>query len=101
MKLILSHEFTDECTYGVTSAIPFEYSSVVDFQYMVLEKIEEHKHKCILQYGTKNGQDWYKNGQIEILGMSLSVGALEHEIENSVYTLEDWFERNKVVQKKI
>jgi hypothetical protein len=101
MKLILLHDFTDGCTYGVTAAIPFEYSSIVDFQYMVLEKIEEHKNKCIREYGTKNGMEWYTNGEIDILDMSLSVGTLENRIENSVYTLEDWFERNKVVQKKI
>ena len=96
MKLIYEHYWCDPWVASGTITIPFEYSSIVDFQYFVLEEIEKHKQECIKQYGKKEGSIYYTNGYIEILGHELNVGDLESNIEDRVYTLEDWFEKNAI-----
>lgn len=95
MKLIFEYESTDGCTYSCTNTIPFEYSSVMEFQMMVLDKINVHKQKCIDEYGKKDGIGWYKNGYINILGHDINVYSLEDDIEHKVFTLEEWFDKNK------
>lgn len=95
MKLVFEYESTDGYTYSCTNTVPFEYSSVLEFQYMVLEKIKEHKQKCIKEYGKKDGSEWYRNGEINILGHDRNVGQLEDSIEHNVFTLEEWFDKNK------
>lgn len=94
MKLVLEYHWGDYEADGIAT-IPFEYSSIEDFQYMVLEKIKEHKEQCIEKYGKIDGSKWYRNGNITILEEEFGVADLEDSIE-SVYKLEDWFERNKI-----
>ena len=95
MKLVFEYHWGDYEASGI-STIPFEHSSIEDFQYMVLEKIKEYKEKCIKEYGEKDGSKWYRNGGIEILNDCFEVGNLEDSIEYNVYELNDWFERNKI-----
>jgi len=95
MKIVFEYYWGDYEASGIAT-IPFEYSSIEDFQYMVLEKIKEHKEQCIEKYGKKDGSEWYRNGSIEILNESFEVGNLEESIEYNVYELNEWFERNKI-----
>jgi hypothetical protein len=95
MKLIFEYHWDEEYVASGTETMPFEYSSVEDFQYMVLEKIKEHKEECIEKYGKKDGSKWYRNDYIKILDKEFIVEDLEDSID-SVYELEVWFERNKI-----
>lgn len=97
-KLIFEYESTDGCTYSCTNTIPFEYSSVMEFQLMVLDKVEEYKQKCILDYGRKDGNIWYRNGHIKILDTEINVGHLIDNIDN-VFTLDEWFNKNKTNER--
>lgn len=95
MNLVFVYESSDGCTYSCTNTIPFEYSSVDDFQFMVLEKIKEHKEACVLKYGAEDGEKWYRNGTIKIFdNHDIEIGHIEDCIER-VYTLEEWFTKNK------
>ena len=91
MKLVLEIHWCVEYEASGIHTIPFEYSSIEDFQYMVLEKIKEYKE----QQEEKN-KGWYRNGYLTILGEDYNIGDLEDSIEHYVYELNDWFERNKV-----
>jgi hypothetical protein len=51
MKIVFEYNWNVEHEASGTETIPFEYSSIEDFQFMVLEKIKEHKEKCIKEYG--------------------------------------------------
>ena len=70
-----------------TNYFPFEYSSKEDFVLMVLEqnlkKAEENPSHTIL---VKMFTD-----ELYLTGYDII------EIENNVYTLDEWFERNKKV----
>jgi len=97
MNLIFVYSSGDGCTYECTDTIPFEYSSIDDFQFMVLEKIKEAKELCIEQYGAKDAEVYYRNGNIKLFGFSdMNIGNLEDSIDN-VYTLEDWFNKKKEI----
>lgn len=98
MKLVFEYNWIIDCVAGGVDAIPIEYDSIEDFQLMVLDKIKEHKDKCISEHGEINGSYWYRNGHIQILGREFNVGSLEDCIEHRVYTLEQWFENNKIKQ---
>ncbi len=96
MKLVFEYESSDGCTYSCTNTIPFEYSSKDDFILMVLDKLDIHKKECILQHGKKDGNEWYRNGEVEILPKYfLNVGNIEDNIEYNVFTLEEWFDKKK------
>lgn len=95
MKLILEYCSTDNCTFSCTSAIPFEYSSKDDFVLMVLDKIDEYKKECVLNYGNTDGSIWYRNGIVKIFNDEYNVGCLEDCIEYSVFELDEWFEKRK------
>ncbi len=95
MKLVFSYYFYDE-EFSGRHVFPFEYSSIEDFQYMVLEKIKEHKDAMIKLHGEKDGSGWYKNGYVKIFDEELNVFHLEESIEYGVLTLEDWFNSNKI-----
>lgn len=99
MKLVFQYEVGDGCTYSCTVTLPFEYSSVVDFQYMVLEKVAKQKEKSISHYGKKDGAEWYRNGYIDVLGCDINTGDAEEYIENGVLTLDEWFDKNKTHAK--
>jgi hypothetical protein len=96
MKIVFEYNWNVEHEASGTETIPFEYSSIEDFQFMVLEKIKEHKEKCIKEYGNIDGSQWYRNGNIKILNQEFNVGSLEDSIEFCVYELDDWFEKNWV-----
>lgn len=89
MKLVFEIHWCVEYVASGIHTIPLEYSSIEDFQYMVLEKIKEYKEQC-------ENEEWYRNGYIEILGHEYNIGDLEDSIEYNVYELNDWFERNKI-----
>ena len=99
MKLVFEYHWSVEGEAEGTCTIPFEYSSIEDFQFMVLEKIKEHKERFIKEKGKKDGIAWYRNGSVEVLGADLNVGNLEDDIEHYVFTLEDWFEQHKLKEK--
>lgn len=94
MKLIFEYHWFVEFEASGTATIPLEYSSIEDFQYMVLERIKEYKEECIEKYGKIDGSKYYLNGYITILNEEFNVANLEESI-NYVYELNDWFERNK------
>ena|SRR3989304_9366080 len=94
MKLILVYYSGDGYTYSCTDSIPFEYASIDDFKYLVLEKIKEHKDACIAQHGKKDGEIYYRNGIVKLFDRDFNVGNIEDSIDN-VYTLEEWFTKNK------
>jgi len=93
-KLVFQYYWSDDCICSGTATIPFEYSSIDDFIFMILQKTEEYRKNYIEKYGDDK---FYRNGYIEILGIDINVGDLEYIIESnsSVYTLEDWFEKFK------
>ncbi len=93
-KFILYYSWGNEGESGIC-VYPFEYSSKDDFCLLVLDMIEKHKQECIKAYGKKNGELWYKNGYITVLGQDISVEYVE-DIERCVYTLDEWFEANKL-----
>ena len=94
MKLVYEHNWCVEYVADGTDTIPIEYSSKEDFQYMVLELIDNHKKSCIEKYGKKDGNNWYRNGSIELFNRGFNVGDLEDSID-TVYELDEWFEKNK------
>jgi hypothetical protein len=94
MKLIFEYCWVDDCVSSGRETIPFEYSSIEDFQFMVLEKIKEYKEQSIREYGKSNGALWYRNGIITLWDETFNVGNLEDSITN-VSELNDWFEGNK------
>lgn len=91
-KLIFEYYWGDGYTCSGTETIPFEWSSVEDFQLMVLGEIEEYRKLYFTKYNTDK---YYRNGSILIIGRDFNVGNLEDSIENYVYELNDWFETKK------
>jgi hypothetical protein len=81
MKLVFTYSWCNE-EASATITVPFEYSSLEDFQFMLLEKLDDCK---------KNGQCY-----IRLFDCDINIEESDIErVENSVLTLEDWFERNK------
>ena len=96
MKLIFNYHWDDPYVASGTETILFEYSSIEDFQLMVLEKIEEHRKECVEKYKNKYG---YRYDYLTILDRSIRIEDLEDTILNSVFELDTWFEQNKILTK--
>ncbi len=97
MKLVFEFTTGDGCTFETTITIPFEYITKEDFILSILYKIDERKKECIAEYGKKNGEEWYRNGEIVVFkDYAINVGDLEDNIEHRVYQLEEWFEKQKM-----
>ena len=75
-KYIFKYYDTDGYTYGSDIIIPFECDDILKFILDVKEKIES----------SKNGD--------EILGIHIGKDEID-KIEESFFTLEDWFEKDK------
>jgi len=84
MQLIYSYDWGDESCGGV-EIIPFEYSSKEDFIKDVFIKMKDAIKKGV--------------GAILVLDYPLSIDIASH-IKYSVFTLEEWFEKNKREFKK-
>jgi hypothetical protein len=83
MKLIWNMFFTDGCTYTCTDTVPFEYSSKDDFILYVWGLIDEAKKK----------NPNYPS--INVLGYEDLSGETIANVENDIFTLDEWFEQNK------
>ena len=95
MKLVFEYQWCGFEASG-TETICVEYESIIAFQCMVLDLIAKYKEECCNKYGAEDGESWYRNGEISILGTFYNVGNVEDDIETCVYTLEDWFEKKKI-----
>lgn len=85
MKLVWEHTDTDGYTYSCICTIPFEYLSKDDFVLHVLELCDKEK---------LNGKEYPR---IDLLGIEdINIDELYY-IENEVYTLEEWFEKEKQI----
>jgi hypothetical protein len=82
-KLVLKHFWGDEGCSGEYT-IPFEYKSKDDFVYDVLEKSKNH--------------DW--DIDMQLFGTYFSKEEIE-TIEDYVYTLEEWFKKNKFENESV
>lgn len=98
MRLVYKYNWVCDHVASGTVTIPFEYLSILEFQYMVLEKLKVHKdeymHTYGMKYGKKEALAHYSNSTILLFGYNIKVEDLEN-IEHDVYTLEDWFDKNK------
>jgi len=81
-KLVYKHCWGDEGCCG-TSHIPFLYKSKEDFVFDILERFKD------IHWISK----WHEE-EIKELGIFIGQYDLEN-IEHSVYTLEEWFEKEK------
>ena len=89
-KLIFRNEVGDGYTYSGNDYIPFEYESKDKFVFDVLEK---YINKEWTYYSVNND---FNTDTVEIIeGVSITKGELER-IEHYIYTLEEWFLKNKV-----
>lgn len=98
MNLVFIHHCGDGCTYECTDVIPFEYSSVEDFQFYCLEEVRKSKEVFINQHGQKYLKDYpylHSSNTISILEFHTSVEYIENNINHCVLTLENWFNKNK------
>jgi hypothetical protein len=89
MKLILCHTIGDGYTYSSDVVIPFEYESKEKFVFDVLEYFKDKdwkEHKTI-------GETFFE--QVEFMGYSFDKYDIQG-IEYNVFTLEEWFEKNKI-----
>lgn len=95
MKLVYEIFWDEPYVASGTHTLCFEYSSIEDFQLMVLQKIEDYKSEYIKLNGKRDGKRYYRFCQIELFGKYFDIGDLEDSIESSVHPLEGWFEKNK------
>lgn len=84
MRLVWEYHSTDGYTYSCNIPTTFEYSSPEEFCFKVWEMIEE----------AKNTQEY---PTINLLGIEYIPVAELEGIENQVFTLEEWFEKEKGV----
>lgn len=96
MRLIFEYSSGDGYTYECKNTVPFEYESVSAFQYMVLDKIERYKRVYFEMNGAKDGELYYRNAHINILGNDVNIGTLEECIYTGVHTLDEWFDKNTI-----
>jgi hypothetical protein len=78
-KLIFRHYWGGEPCSGVT-VIPFEYKGKDEFVYDVLKRFDKKFFK--------------ENNHVELFGEWLDNIEI-NDIENNVFTLEEWFTKNK------
>jgi len=83
MKLIFHYYETDGYSYGEDYFIPFEYESKEKFAFDILEAIKDIKPKNI-----------HLPPYLDLFGFRIYTCVLE-KIEEDVFTLEEWFEKNK------
>jgi len=81
MKLVWEFVESDECTYSQTITIPFEYESKDKFVFDVLEASDKF--------------DWENKRHFPLLSESYNTKKEIEQIENNVFTLEEWFEKGK------
>jgi hypothetical protein len=92
-KLIFRYSWGDGYTCGGTDYIPFEYKSKDKFVFDMLEKFKDHPWKF---YG-KEGTYEYRSSKVEIF-KDVEIDKFELEnIESDVFTLEEWFNENKII----
>ena len=85
MKLIFLYNWCVPYESSGTNTIPFEYSSLEEFQFMILEKIQEHKQKGLTH--------------MLLFGYTMDIDEASLEsIESITFTLDDWFEKNKEIK---
>ena len=91
MKLILESQCTDGYTYSCTDYIPFEYESKEKFVFDILEK---YKDKEWITYG----DNYYSYPEsVELIpGVYMTKFDIE-QIEHYVYTIEEWFDKCKII----
>jgi hypothetical protein len=90
-KLILVFTEGDGYTYSYDKVNAFEYASKDQFVFDILEKYKD------FDWSTK----YSFPKEVEILpGVFLGKYEVER-IEHDVYTLEEWFEQNKISEKQI
>jgi hypothetical protein len=75
VKLIYRYSWGGEPCSG-TAIIPFQYKSKDDFVYDVLKRFDKKHFK--------------KHGHAELFGEWLTKEVVD-DIENNIYTLEEWF----------
>jgi len=82
MKCIFKWYITDGYTYGCDVVVPFECDDQIKFAYDAIDKVQKS------EYGT------------EILGIYIKKDEVDN-IEHSIFKLEDWFEKEKVIPEKV
>lgn len=85
-KLVLVHFWGDEGCSG-TAFVPFEYESKDAFVFDVLEK---YKDREFASYGPMSTGE-----EVEIIPNVYMCKSQIEDIERSIFTLEEWFEREK------
>lgn len=97
MKLVLEYSWGDIGCSGI-SYIAFEYESKDKFVFDVLEKYKDHEWVDHGEWG------WSKVALLDVSGDVISEDVYLDKydiegIERNVYTLEEWFDRNKIELK--
>lgn len=94
MKLIFRYDWCEEHVASGVVTIPFEYSSKEDFQYLLLQKIEEYYANAEKEHGkqyVKKYPEQFNQGYVKVFDHYVSVESLS-DIEGCVYTVDEWFE---------
>ena len=82
MKLIFKYNWSIPWEASGTEVFTIECSSVLKLQIYVLDKVKEARKES--SYITLFNFDFY------------NLDDLEYQIEHNVFTLEEWYEKNKI-----
>ena len=91
-KLILTYSVGDGYTYSCDKVLAFEYVDKDTFVFDILEKFKDYEWKTY-------GKDTYSSSYHEEVEVFPDVTMTKHDIEHiehNVFTLDEWFEQNKV-----
>lgn len=92
-KLVYVHSWGDIGCSG-TSHIAFEYESKDKFLFDTFEKFKSHEWEVF-----NEGTEWESHGKVELFP-GVYIDKFEFEsLEHNLYTLEKWFDREKVTIK--
>ena len=89
-KLVLIYAWGDEGCCG-TSHIAFEYESKDKFVFDVLEKYKDKEWEVY-----NKGKSWQSHEKVEVIPNVYLEKSEIDSIEHSVFTLNEWFEREKI-----
>jgi len=89
-KLVLIYHWGDEGCCG-TSHIAFEYESKDKFVFDVLEKYKDKEWEIY-----NKGKSWQSHEKVEVIPNVYLEKSEIDSIEHSVFTLDAWFEYQKI-----
>lgn len=102
-KLVLIEECGDGCSWSATNTLPFEYESKEKAEFDLLELWENYikkREQNISRYIDQNVK--FGGHEINLLNFTYWKEDKLHKckiakfMENQIFTLEEWFEQNKL-----